>query len=218
MTPQLSRTAGALYLAIAVFGGFSIGFVPDAIGLTGDAATIAGNVTAHLTLYKLGILADIAVILCELALTAILYVLFRGVSPTLSAIAMISRAGMITIMGVNLLIWVMPLGLLGTGDQMVLFFRAHELGVFVWQVFFGLHLLTLGWIAVKTGLVPRFLGWGLFVGAFGYLIQGIVKLVFVDLVTLNFIINVLLAVGAISELGFAVWLLIWGAKRLQTLS
>lgn len=217
------RVAGALYLAIAVFGGFSIGYVPSAIVVAGDAATTATNLTENITLFKMGIFADIVVILFELALTAILYVMFRRVSPTLSVIAMISRAGMITVMGINLLIWIMPLtllsgsaGLTGSEDLAMMFYDAHDLGVFVWQLFFGMHLLALGWIILKSELVPHLLGWGLFVGAFGYLIQGIAKLMFVDIAPLNILIIALLVIVTISELSFAIWLLVWGEKRLQT--
>ena len=217
------RIAGALYLGIAVFGGFSIGYVPTVIVATGDPATTATNLTTNLGMFKLGVFADIGVILFELALTAILYVMFRRISPVLSTIGVISRAGMITVMGVNLLTWVMPLTLLGGGtgfvgseDIVMLFYKAHDLGVFVWQLFFGMHLLALGLIILRSDLVPRLLGWGLFVGAFGYLIQGIVKLMFVDEASLNLIIIALLVVVTVAEVSFAIWLLVWGPKRLQT--
>ncbi|MFT5742130.1 MAG: hypothetical protein ACI86S_000187 [Paracoccaceae bacterium] len=219
--PSAPRIAGALYLAIAVFGGFSIGYVPQAIITQGDAGASATNLAANLGLFKMGVLADIAVIVFELALTVILYVMFRATHPTLSALAMIARAGMITVMGINLLIWVMPLtflsDLLGQGEgenRMMMFFAAHDLGVYVWQLFFGVHLLALGWIVAQTRRAPRLLGWGLFIGAFGYLLQGIVKLMFVDLASLNLLIIALLVIVTISELGFAIWLLIWGPKRL----
>lgn len=223
--PPLSaspRVAGALYLAIAVFGGFSIGYVPSVIVVTGDAATTATNLTENITLFKMGVFADIAVILLELVLTAILYVMFRSVSPTFSVIAMISRAGMIAVMGINLLIWVMPLtllsdstGIAGSEGLAMMFYDAHDLGVFVWQLFFGMHLLALGWIILKSELVPHLLGWGLFIGAFGYLIQGIVKLMFVDFAPFNFLIIALLVIVTVSEISFAIWLLISGPKRLQ---
>ncbi|MBL4812841.1 MAG: DUF4386 domain-containing protein [Rhodobacteraceae bacterium] len=213
------RLAGALYLGIAIFGGFSIGYVPQVIIAAGDAAATTANLSANLSLHKSGIFADIIVILFELVLTAILYVLFRDASPTLCIIALISRAGMITVMGINLLLWVMPLALINSGlagheALIVLFFDIHTLGVFVWQLFFGLHLLALGWTIIRTDLVPHFLGWGLFVGAFGYLFQGIVELIIVDVPAIDLFAGGLLVIVTISELSFGVWLLIWGPKRL----
>lgn len=74
--PSAARTAGALYLAIAVCGGFSIGYVPMQI-VAGDPAASAANLLARPGLFKLGVLADSAVILFELVITALLYQMFH---------------------------------------------------------------------------------------------------------------------------------------------
>lgn len=216
------RTAGILYLIIAIVGGFGIGYVPQAIVVVGDAAATATNLATQTGLFKLGVFADMVLILLELALTAILYVLFRAVSPALSMLALISRAGMIIVMGLNILIWVMPLillkdsaGLAGSEGLAMVFFAAHDLGIYIWQLFFGVHLLAIGWLILRSDLVPHLLGWGLFIGAFGYLIQGMVKLTLIDIASLNLAIIGLLIIVTISEIAFAIWLLIWGQKRLQ---
>ncbi len=137
--PEAARSAGALYLAIAICGGFSIGYVPMQI-VAGDAATSSANLAANLGLFKLGVVADSVVIVFELALTAILYHMFRHVGPKMATIALISRAGMIVVMGINILLWVMPYILLNgvsapeTVHALVQFcFDAHAMGVFVWQ-------------------------------------------------------------------------------------
>ena len=103
-----ARIAGALYLTIAVCGGFSIGYVPSQIVMAGDVSSTAANLIDQLGLFRLGVLADSAVILLEIAITVILYQMFRTTSPRLSLIAMVSRLGMIVVMGINLLLWVMP--------------------------------------------------------------------------------------------------------------
>jgi len=216
-----ARIAGALYLTIAVCGAFSIGYVPSQIVVTGDATTTAANLMGQLGLFRLGILADSAVILLEIAITVILYQMFRATSPRLALIAMISRLGMIIVMGTNLLLWVMPyvlltqqIGLTPTASQAFaqIFFEAHALGVFVWQLFFGAHLLALGWIILRSQLVPHLLGWGLLIGAFGYLVQGLVELTFTDVAALDITIIGLLVIVTISELGFGLWLLIVGLR------
>jgi hypothetical protein len=207
-----ARVAGALYLTIAVCGGFSIGYVPSQIVVAGDAATTAANLMGQLGLFRLGVLADSAVIL---------YQMFRTTSPRLSLIAMVSRLGMIVVMGINLLLWVMPYVLLtqpmvlNPADSQAfaqIFFEAHALGIYVWQLFFGAHLLALGWIILRSKLVPHLLGWGLLIGAFGYLIQGLVKLTFTDVAALDITIIGLLTIVTLSELGFGLWLLIRGLR------
>jgi hypothetical protein len=216
-----ARIAGALYLTIAVCGGFSIGYVPSQIVVGGDAATTAANLMDQLGLFRLGVLADSAVILLEIAITVILYQMFRTASPRLSLLAMVSRLGMIVVMGINLLLWVMPyvlltqpMGLNPADSQAFgqIFFEAHAVGIYVWQLFFGAHLLALGWIVLRTKLVPLLLGWGLFIGAFGYLIQGLVELTFTDVAALDITIIGLLTIVTLSELGFGFWLLIRGLR------
>ncbi len=213
--PQAARLAGALYLSIAVCGGFSIGYVPMQIVAT-DAASSSANLMANLGLFKLGVLADSAVILFELAITAILFQMFRHVGPTMSIVALISRAGMITVMGINLLLWVMPYILLrgdaGPTPLVQFCFEAHAMGVFVWQLFFGVHLLALGWLILKSNVVPHLLGRGLFAGAFGYLIQGVAALAFIDIALINYASIGLLVIVTISEVSFGLWLMIWGSR------
>lgn len=218
--PQAARAAGGLYLAIAICGGFSIGYVPMQI-VAADGATSSANLLANRGLFQLGVLADSAVILFELAITAILYQMFRHVGPKMAMAALISRAGMITVMGINLLIWVMPYVLLTQAagwdtaqlHAMVQFcFEAQAMGVFVWQLFFGVHLLALGWLILKSDVVPHLLGKGLFIGAFGYLIQGIAKLTFVDVAGINYTFIALLVIVTISEISFGLWLLIRGGR------
>jgi hypothetical protein len=218
--PHAARTAGALYLAIAVCGGFSIGYVPMQI-VAADAAASSANLLANTGLFKLGVLADCAVILFELAITAILYHMFRHVGPKMATVALISRAGMITVMGINILLWVMPYILLTNPsgwDNTQLHalaqfcFDAHAMGVFVWQLFFGVHLLALGWLILRSEVVPRLLGRGLFIGAFGYLLQGIVELTFTDIAVLDYAYIALLVIVTLSEISFGLWLLIRGGR------
>lgn len=218
--PSAARIAGALYLAIAVCGGFSIGYVPMQI-VAGDPAASAANLLARPGLFKLGVLADSAVILFELVITALLYQMFYQFGPRLAMVALIARAGMITVMGVNLLLWVMPYLLLNGGagveaaqlNALVQFcFDGHAMGVFVWQLFFGAHLLALGWLILRSDVVPDVLGWGLVSGAFGYLIQGVAKLTFTQSAVVEYTFIGLLIIVTLAEVSFGLWLLLRGGR------
>jgi len=219
-----ARVAGMLYLIIAVFGAFAIGYVPSVIIANGDAALTSQNLAANLGLFKLGIVGDTVVLLAEVALTAMLYVMFKPVSATLSLIAAWARLAMVVVMAVNLLINIMPVVLLmaaTTPDGVaaenlqtvaMFFFEAHALGVFVWQLFFGLHLLALGYMIIMSDLFPKLLGWMLLLGSFGYSVQGLAELTHTQNPLLTIAIIGLLVLVTLGELGFAFWLLIKGAK------
>lgn len=222
--PNDARLTGILYLTIAICGGFSIGYVPMQI-VAVDPATTAANTLEQFGLFRLGVLADSAVILLEIAITAVLYKMFRETSPRLSLVAMLSRLGMIVVMGINLLIWLVPYILLSRNTGLSLtdsqalafvFFETHNLGIFIWQLFFGAHLLALGAILLKTNLLPRLLGWGLLVGAFGYLFQGLIELTFTNIQMLDYAVIGLLVIVTISELGFGIWMLVTGLRGKST--
>ena len=102
-TPKgLARSAGALYLLIAVAGGFAIGYLPTLISVPGDAVATAQNMAANIGLARLGLFAETVVLLAEIGLTAILFHLLAPVSPMWSRTAAWSRLLMVAIMGVNI--------------------------------------------------------------------------------------------------------------------
>lgn len=217
-----ARIAGSLYLVIAVFGAFSIAYVPSVIIAAGDAAATAANLLAHRAVFSLGVFADFVVMLSEIVLTVLLYVLFKPVSPTLSLIAMVARLLMVVVMAFNLLINLTPMLLLSGADYLsafsppqlqataYLFTQAHGYGVYIWDVFFGFHLLILGYLVMQSGYFPKLLGAGMLIGSFGYLLEGLSKLTFFDNAALAMTVVGLLVLVSISETSFALWLLIKG--------
>jgi len=219
-----ARIAGVLYLVIAAFGAFAIGYVPSVIMVAGDAAATARNLADNMNLFRMGMFSDIVVLLTEVVLTAMLYVMFRPVSPTLSLVAGWSRLAMVLVMGVNLLINVMPMVLLGgapfaSGMEPAALqvatmglFEAHQMGVYVWQMFFAMHLVALGWMMAHSKLFPRVLGWMMVVGAFGYGLQGLVHLTGTESPILTVAYVGLLVLVTVGELAFALWLLVRGVR------
>src|SRR5688572_16145600 len=76
-----ARTAGLLYLVVAVTGGFSMLYVPSLI-VPGDAAATANNLLAHESLFRLGIVSGLASQVVFVFLVLALYQLFGGVDKT----------------------------------------------------------------------------------------------------------------------------------------
>ena len=216
-----ARIAGLLYLIIAVVGGFSILYVPSVILAPGDSAKTAANLLANQGLFGLGVLADVIVMATEIVLTVMLLVLFKPISPTLSLVAMVSRLTMVVVMAVNLLIYITPMILLRDADQAgfaleqrqataQLLFEAHTYGIYVWDMFFGVHLAAMGYLVVKSGYFPKVLGLAIVVGSLGYFLEGVVHVSFFENSAVAMVIVALLVIASLSELAFALWLLIRG--------
>jgi len=214
LTKSYIRTAGWLYIVIAVAGGFSIGILPTLIVETGDAAKTLANLSENTDLYRLGILGDIVVLLCEMALTVMLYHIFKPASETLALIASYARFAMVGVMAINILIGSLALYVLGLSvpnpDMVLALFEAKQIGVYVWGLFFGLHLLALGTIILRFGLFPRLLGWMIGIGAFGYVLEGTSKLAFFEHPLLTWAVIALLVLVTFGELAFAIWLIVKG--------
>ena len=222
---QTARVTGALILVLVVLGPFSLLYVPSTVVVPGDAAATASNIAASEGLFRLGLVSDSAVFLIEIAIVALLYVLLRPVSRTLSLIAAFARLAMAVVQGVNLFNHLFPLALLSGADYLsvfqpnqlnalvMLFLDVHKSGTLVWGLFFGLHLVVLGYLVYRSGYIPGILGALLVVAGVCYLVQS-----FGNLLAPTYG-EILTFIGFLSivEVAFPIWLVIKGvnAERWQ---
>ncbi|MDP3233294.1 MAG: DUF4386 domain-containing protein [Myxococcales bacterium] len=94
-----ARLSGALYLVPMVLGPFSMMFVPSQVLVPGDAAATLARFTASESLFRLGIVSDLFIVLSELALTAVLFVVFDRVNRVLALTATFARLAMTAMQG-----------------------------------------------------------------------------------------------------------------------
>src|SRR5687767_2644879 len=80
-----ARTAGLLYLVVAVTGGFSMLYVPSLM-VPGDAAATASNLVAHESVFRLGIVSGLVCQVVFVFLALALYQLFSGVNQKHAAV------------------------------------------------------------------------------------------------------------------------------------
>jgi hypothetical protein len=215
---KMARMAGFLYLVIAVVGAFAIAYVPSQIIEPGDAQATFANLQARTGLFRLGIFAGMMVILTEIELTAILYFLLRPVDPVGSMVAAMARFAMVLVMVMNLMLNVTALmmaeGVLaGSPETIQALFDIHAMGIYLWGVLFGGHLLALGALVWRSGYLPRLLGGALVVGSFGYFIEGLSKIMGLEFTVMTWLIIGLLTLVTLAELSLALWLLIKGLDQ-----
>lgn len=222
---NIGRIAGLLYLTIIVSGIFAEFFVRQSLRVTGDAAATAGNITASESLFRLGIAADLVMIMSDVALALIFYVLLKKVNQSLSLLAAFFRLGQATILGLNLLNLFAVIQLL-SGDSFLstfeagqlhslayLFFNAHGTGYSIAMVFFGFSILMLGYLIFKSGYIPKILGAMLMLASVGYLVDSFAKFLMPNYASYESMFTMVVFVPAfISELTLCLWLLIKGLK------
>jgi uncharacterized protein DUF4386 len=222
-----ARIAGLFYLTLMT-APLRLVYIPTKLFVSGNAAATAGNIAAHQTLFRLGILSDLFTAVMAIFLTLALYRLFKGVDQFLAAMVVVLGALMVTpIYFLNTLNDAATLLLVRGADFLsvfdkpqreamaMLFLRLHHHGVVVNEVFWGLWLLPFGLLVYKSRFLPRFLGVWLVLNCFAYLAQSVTGIMwpqYEDTVA-NYALPVMLG-----ELAIMLWLIIMGAKERQPLA
>lgn len=217
---RLTRIAGALYLAIFVIYPLSTS-IRSLLVVPGDAGATAQNIAESGTLFRWGMAGEATIFLIEIGLAAVLYVLFRPVSRSLSLGASLARVAEGVVMAAgNLFTSILTLVALGGAgyltvfgeeqrNALALFFQeANEYVVLVWGLFFALSLLLTGILVYRSGFFPRFAGVLLVLAGIGYFAQSYGTIVAPGVAgPLETVVLVLAVPG---ELVFALWLLVKG--------
>ena len=220
---RLARSAGLLYLAIFVIYPLST-MVRSMLVVPGDAAATAQNVAANESLFRWGMAGEATIFIIEVVLAAVLYVLLRPVSRSLSLGASLARVAEGVVMAAgNLFTSILTLVAVGGAgylavfspeqrDALALFFQdANDYVVLTWGFFFALSLVLTGWLVYRSGFFPKIPGVLLVLAGFGYFAQSYGTIVApgaADVLT-----NVVLVLAIPGELVFALWLLIKGVDE-----
>lgn len=219
-----ARMTGALYLVVALAGGFSILYVPGLLDVPGDPAATFANIEARRGLFHAGLAGDLVMMIAEVLVSAMLVFMFRPVNATLALAAGFARMMMVAVMAAMLFFHAaalalsdgsVPLDSFSTAQRVELaglMRHVHDAGVWIWQIFFCLHLLLLGALVTVSGLYPRILGLGLVIGGAGYLVDSIQMFALPEAATLAAVKVALLGIVTLAELGFALWLLLRGPR------
>jgi hypothetical protein len=178
---RLARTAGVYYLMVAIFAGFAQ-IVRTKVYVPGDAVATAGNVVANADLVRFSFLADLVQATFALFLVLALSRLLQHVNSGVARAMVLFVVLQVAITCLNLIHQLAAL-LVATksytsafdADQVnalvLLLMDMHRGGFLIAQIFFGLWLFPLGWLAYRSGMFPRPLGVILMTATAAYLID-----------------------------------------------
>jgi hypothetical protein len=222
---RLARIAGVLYLLVGIFGGFAQGFVEPRMYVAGDAAATAGNVVANSALVRLGVVAELidATIFVFLAMT--LYVLLSHVHKSVARAMLVLVALSTGISCLNVVFefaglrvatdsaYAAALGTAGSNALVLLLLDIQHHGVLIAQIFFGLWLAPLGYLAYRSGLFPRALSVLLVVGTVCYLVDTLMQFLVPDLG--QRVASFVVIPSAIAEIWMVGYLLVIGVRTVK---
>jgi hypothetical protein len=177
---RTARVAGVLYLLVGIFGGFAEGFVEPKMYVAGNAAATAGNVVANSGLVRMGVVSDLLDQIFFIFLALTLYILLQHVNKSVARAMVVLVALAVGITCLNTVFEFEALRVatgavnLGAASnaQVLLLLDTQHYGIFIAQIFFGLWLVPLGYLAYQSrGWFPRWLGVLLIVGGACYLVD-----------------------------------------------
>ena len=182
-TITTARRAGAWYLGLAITG--MLGFLilrPQLIDQNDSAATLA-NLTDHAGQAHLLVMLEMGIVITQALAAVYFYKLFRPINPT--AAYATATFGMVTAVAIMASGAFMATAnsiaadpsLAPGGDAAGTVGLMYELSANSWgmgNIFFGLWLIPMGWVAFTSARFPRVLGWILVVGGVGYVLSGLV--------------------------------------------
>ncbi|HYD16725.1 MAG TPA: DUF4386 domain-containing protein [Candidatus Nanoarchaeia archaeon] len=169
-SPRLkARVAGLLYLLTMVTGIFAL-LAGGRLVVSGDAAATATNILAHESLYRAAFAADLIMIACYIAVTALFYELFKPVNRSVSLVAAFFSLVACAILGFSCLFHLAPLALLGGAPYLsvfnveqlqalsLTFLRLNGQTYNISMAFFGFYCLLIGYLIFRSAFLPRVLG------------------------------------------------------------
>jgi hypothetical protein len=210
--------AGFGLLVMTIFYISADFFIFQNLIVPGDATKTANNIISNEMLFRTGICSFLIVIVCDVVVAWALYVFLKPVTRSLSLLAAWFRLVYSTIFAIALVNYFSIFQLLSGSDYLTVFEPTHlharvmlaintfSDGWAIGFVFFGLHLVLLGYLVFKSGYIPRIFGVLLILAGLSYLIDHFGKFLFP-----NYDLNIATFIGW-GELLFMFWLLLKGGK------
>jgi hypothetical protein len=212
-SPRMIGWVWILYFLTGILGTL----LTRGIVVSTDAASTASNILAHVSLYRAGFAVDLASNLIYIALTALVFGLFRPVNPGLALLAAFFSLVGCTVQIVGELLRLAPSVVLGN-PQLASAFGAQQLQAavllsvilyksvfYISFVLFGCFELVTGFLILRSTFLPRWLGWWWIAGGIG-------GLTFLWSPLATSIWPLVLAAGA-GEFVLPVWLLVKGVDN-----
>jgi Domain of unknown function (DUF4386) len=221
-TQQRARTAGVLYLLMALIAPVGLLYVPAKLIVSGDPAATAANIRASEWLLRIGVVSELVHQTIAVFLVLALYGLFKDVN--------VSRARQMVVLGalvsvpiafVNVLNELAALTLVSDHESLSAFARPqldamayfflglHGQGISVVSIFWGLWLFPFGSLVIRSGFIPRIFGVLLMIAGMAYLANSFTSLLAPEQAA---VVARFAGPLAIAELPIIFWLVIRGAR------
>jgi hypothetical protein len=212
---RTARTTGLLYLGLAIAG--AVGFLlirPQLFASDDPGATLA-NLVEHESLARAGVAFEMLIVVTQALTAAWFFRLFRTADPlAASGIAAFGLVNAVAILAsAALLATAVEAALDPVGDAAATVQLLYLVSGNLWGVgalFFGLWLIPMGACVLRSGWMPRPLGWILIVGGAAYLASAFIRYLAPDA---RFVAEALVLPATVGEFWMVGYLVTRGVRR-----
>jgi hypothetical protein len=213
-----ARIIGILLLVMAVAAGFAELGVRSALVVPGDSAQTAARLLAAPGRFLLGSCGYFVAFLLDVPVAILFFSLLKSTGTTYALVAASFRIVYAAIAAINLVNYLGALSVLTAGspeldvarrqDLALLRLEAYDHGFKLALFVFGVHLVLLGVLLFKSGLLPRILGALIVLAGCAYFVDSVTTFVSP---ALHSAIAPYLAAPASLEIVLALWLIFKGS-------
>ena len=219
---KMGRFAGLLFLILVITGVFAEFFVRQKLYVLNDPATTTQNIIDNQWLYRLGFVSDLIMSTMFFIYGYVLYLIFKNVNKNMSLFLLLCAVISVAMFCQNALNQFSVLELLINPvyaeafkpeqlQVLSMFFQnIHIKGYYINQIFFGLYLFPLGYMIIKSGLVPKIIGVFLILGFIGDMIDFGVYFLYPNAESV--ILDNITIPADIGEISLCLWFLIMGVR------
>jgi uncharacterized protein DUF4386 len=181
-SPRLiARITGLFFLLTILAGIFAQGFVSEKLINFGDAAATATNILTHKSLFQLGFTVYLIEMACQVAMTALFYVLLRPVSRSVALLSAFWGLTGCVIKTFARVFFIAPLFVLEgapllrgySPEQLqslaLVLLKVNDMGAAVALALFGFSTVLKGYLIFRSTFLPRWLGVLSIVSGLGWL-------------------------------------------------
>lgn len=207
LSAPTARTTGLLYLAMAIAAvpGFLV--LRPMLHDPGSASATLANLVADEGLARLGIALELALVVAQTLTALWFFRLFRPVdSFAAAALATFAAINAVAVLGSAAgLATALDAALAGDADGAQLMYGLSGNMWGAGAVFFGLWLLPMGLLALRSGM-PRALGWLLLAGGAGYVVSALLAYLAPGAAPVGDALTYLATVGEFWMIGTLLWI------------
>ena len=211
-----ARVAGVAYLIVIACGLFAEAFVRERLVVSGNAAATAANILANEPMWRLAFAAGVLMLFCNVVTALCYWVLFRPVHRRATMLLLFFLLTANAVEAISLVFHHAPLVLLQSREYLAVFTDAqrqalayaslvmHSASYNVCLALFGGFDLSIAYLVLRSGLMPRVLGWLMALCGACYISNAFIAFVAPALASALF--PWLLLPCFVAELSFALWL------------